>query len=220
MSSSFREIRIADIVLPEYIRESGMDNYSITELADSISEHGIMQPPRVVAVEEEVCKFRLVFGLRRLQAAKVAGLEHIVCDVAHDDGYIKTAQQQLIENLHRVDISPLELAEQVMILSSYSKGISQEDVGKMCNLSRERVNRLIQMDKLPRACRKYFVDNPSDEDRKPLREGHGAEIIRLLGKSEKEIVDAIKKTYKEQMSVKQLRAYIGKLLGDGKSKNL
>ena len=76
MSSSFREIRIADIVLPEYIRESG--------------------------------------------------------------------------------------AEQVMILSSYSKGISQEDVGKMCNLSRERVNRLIQMGKLPRACRKYFVDNPND----------------------------------------------------------
>jgi ParB family chromosome partitioning protein len=101
----------------------------IKELADSIKEHGIIQP---LVVSKKGDSFQLIAGERRLRAAKIAGLKKVPVLIRSAD-----KQQQLevaiVENVQRSDLSALELAEAYMQLNTQfnlsNKQIAQK-VGK------------------------------------------------------------------------------------------
>src|SRR4030042_1424171 len=88
---------------------SRFDEEEIAELAVSIREHGIIQP-LIVKQDSTTNDYILIAGERRLQAARIAGLERVpvILREANDQELIELA---LIENVQRADLSSLEMAE-------------------------------------------------------------------------------------------------------------
>lgn len=105
----------------------------LTELADSIRNQGILQPPLVRAVGDG---YELVVGHRRLRAAKLAGLREM--PVLVTEMTPQAAQEaRLAENLQRQDVGPLELADGYAKLMKY--GLTGEQVAKRLGIHRSSV---------------------------------------------------------------------------------
>ena len=105
------EIKLADIVPNPANPRKYFDEESLTELAQNILEHGVLQPVTVREIPEaDGRKYELVFGERRFRAAKIAGLETIPCMVRNlnDDAAFDL---MVSENLARENILPSEEAE-------------------------------------------------------------------------------------------------------------
>ena len=83
---------------------------SLESLAASISEMGILQPLIVRPVEGSEDQYELIAGERRLRAASLAGLEFVPVLVQDDVNDRLSLEQAVVENLHRVDLHPLEEA--------------------------------------------------------------------------------------------------------------
>lgn len=118
---------------------------ALHELADSIKEHGIIQPITVRKLSEK--HFQLISGERRLRASKIAGLTSI-------PAYIRTANDQqmlemgLIENIQRQDLNPIEIALSYKRLMKECE-IRQEDLGKRVGKDRTTVNNYVRLLRLP-----------------------------------------------------------------------
>jgi ParB family chromosome partitioning protein len=103
----------------------------LESLADSIREIGGIIDPLTVAYDEKENVFRIISGERRYRAAKMAGLEKLPCIIKTDEPK-KSLFLQLIANLQREDINPLE--ESAAIRSLVEKfGYSQANVAKILN---------------------------------------------------------------------------------------
>ncbi|MDR1805495.1 MAG: ParB/RepB/Spo0J family partition protein [Clostridium sp.] len=121
------------------------DDDALRELADSIREHGVLQPLLVRPRAEG--GYRLVAGERRYRAARLAGLEEVPVVIRElDDSQAMAAA--LIENLQREDLNPLEEAQGYKELIE-KLGITQEQAAKSVGKSRSAVAnslRLLDMD--------------------------------------------------------------------------
>lgn len=112
-NSTLEVISIDKIELSNTNPRKSFDQKALNELAQSIKEHGILQPVLVRPVndkEESFEQFELVCGERRYRAAKLAGLEEIPVNirVLTDD---EAFELQIIENLERKDVHPLDEAD-------------------------------------------------------------------------------------------------------------
>ena len=120
--SQVTDLKIVDIVPNPANPRKYFDEESLSELAQNIREHGVLQPVTVREIPESGSrKFEIVFGERRFRAAKIAGLETLPCMVRelNDD----TAFDLMIsENLARSDIRPSE--EAVAFKKILDKGIN------------------------------------------------------------------------------------------------
>ncbi|MGH2446859.1 MAG: ParB/RepB/Spo0J family partition protein, partial [Candidatus Limnocylindria bacterium] len=104
--AQIREIPVAKILPNPAQPRLSYDEESLTELADSIREHGVLQP---ILVRPIGSQFELIAGERRWRASKMAGRDAIPAIVAEFDD--QTALEvSIIENLQREDVSPLEEA--------------------------------------------------------------------------------------------------------------
>jgi ParB family transcriptional regulator, chromosome partitioning protein len=104
--AQIREIPVAKILPNPAQPRLSYDEESLTELADSIREHGVLQP---ILVRPAGGKFELIAGERRWRASQMAGRESIPAIVVEFDE--QTALEvSIIENLQREDVSPLEEA--------------------------------------------------------------------------------------------------------------
>ncbi|ODU08185.1 MAG: hypothetical protein ABS84_14115 [Rubrivivax sp. SCN 71-131] len=97
------------ILRPQIRTRNGFDEPSLRELAASIRENGILQPI-VVAPTEDVDRYHLIAGERRLLAAELAGLSEIPATI-RTGTQAELAIMQAVENLQRVDLSALDIAE-------------------------------------------------------------------------------------------------------------
>lgn len=105
------ELRIEEIRVIRNVRRH-FDEEGLQQLAQSILDHGIIEPliVRFVLQESGQTEYHLVAGERRLRAAKIAGLERVPVIVRAFDS-ATAAKVQLLENLQRQDIDPIEEAE-------------------------------------------------------------------------------------------------------------
>lgn len=128
-TSVAEHIDVSKIITNPLQPRSEFDSGQLKELADSIKEHGVIQP---LVLSKKGDSFQLIAGERRLRAAKLAGLRKVPAIIRSAD-----KQQQLevaiVENVQRSDLSALELAEAYMQLSTQfnlsNKQIAQK-VGK------------------------------------------------------------------------------------------
>jgi ParB family transcriptional regulator, chromosome partitioning protein len=123
---------------------TGFADDTLEALARSIQEVGVLQPVIVRRVEEG---YALVAGERRLRAAKVAGLATIPA-VVRDSDDADSLREALIENLHREDLGPLELAEAFQELLE-DLGATQEELAERLSVSRPHVTNTIRLLQLP-----------------------------------------------------------------------
>lgn len=119
---------------------------SLEELADSIRQHGVMQPI-TVALSSIEGRFTLVVGQRRLAAAKLAALERIpaIFDAKGAAGSPTRSIRQLVENVQRRDLNPLEEAKALRGILDASPGMTQDELAKQVGRSRPAVTNLLRI---------------------------------------------------------------------------
>ena len=142
--SDIVEVKISELRSNPYQPRKTFNEETLRELADSILEHGIIEP---VIVKKTIKGYELVAGERRTKAAKLAGLETIPA-VVRDFNDQEMMEIALIENIQREDLNPIEEA------SAYQKiielgGFTQEEFAKKFGKSRSHVTNMLGLLSLP-----------------------------------------------------------------------
>ena len=117
----------------------------ITELAETIKKHGLIQP---ITVRKYNGRYQIVSGERRTRAAKVAGLIEINAYVHELLSDKNMSEWALIENIQRVDLNPIELAESYQSLLEIH-GYTHEDLSETLGKSRSAITNVLRLLKLP-----------------------------------------------------------------------
>ena len=135
-------VRMADIDPNPYQPRGGMNADRLAELAESIRTHGVIQP-LIVRISEQPDRYTLIAGERRLQASRMAGLEHVPVIVkdAADQAMLELA---LVENVVRSDLSPIEEAHAYRQLIE-EFGLTQASVAARVGRSRVSVTNTIRL---------------------------------------------------------------------------
>ena len=146
-----------------------LDENNLRELADSIREHGILQP-LIVTYDQQGSQYTLIAGERRWRAAKLAGLETVPVLVR------QVTEQQLlelalIENLQRSDLLPLETAEAYRNLHE-DFGLTHEEIAARVGKSRVAVTNTIRLLNLPETIRESLAEQK-------ISEGHARAMLAL-----------------------------------------
>lgn len=109
---------------------------SIDDLARSIRSQGILQP--LLVTHAGPATFKVLAGHRRLEAAKVAGLQNVPCVVRDGVEPTDEAAIMLIENMQRVQLEPVEKAEAIAAI--IGQGYTQTDVARMLGVTPTTIN--------------------------------------------------------------------------------
>lgn len=150
---------------------------SISTLADSIREHGILQPILVRPMESG--GYQIVAGERRWRAARMLGLDEVPVNIKELSD-VETMQIAIIENLQRENLNPVEEAAGYSeLIENY--GMTQEQVGKMVGKSRSAVANAVRLLSLPQRVLKMLENGE-------LSSGHAK---ALLGFEDEEMMLAI-----------------------------
>lgn len=183
-----------------------MKEANLQELAESIREHGVLQPV-LVTTEPGRDEYYLVAGERRLRAAKIAGLEMIPA-IIRSVSEQERLELALIENLQREDLSPLETAEAYhQLIEDF--GLRHEDIAIRVGKSREAVTNTLRL------------LNLSDEAKKALSNGEISEghARALLGLHHETAQNSVLKVVLEQgLTVRQTEELVRKLSGERSQK--
>ncbi len=140
-----------------YQPRKNFDEESLKELADSIKEHGLLEP-LIVKKSDDI--FEIICGERRFRACQLASLNEVPCLVRDDldsNGYALA----LIENIQREDLNPLEMAEAFKQMLEECH-ISQEELAKTLGKSRSTVTNIIRLNNLQDDVKKMVVANQID----------------------------------------------------------
>jgi ParB family chromosome partitioning protein len=142
------------------------DEASLTALAESLAERGVLQP--VLVRPRPGGSYELVAGERRWRAARLAGLETMPALVQQrdDDASLEVA---LIENMAREDLNPVEAARAVAALVE-ELGLTREEVGRRVGRSRVAISNLLRLLDLPDEALELV-------ERGDLSEGHGRALL-------------------------------------------
>ena len=143
--SGSRMLRITEIEPRSDQPRKTFDEQALSELADSISEHGLIQP--IVVREHGNGYYSIIAGERRWRASKLAGLTEVPVVILNVDD-AKASELALVENIQREDLSPVEEAEAYKALSErYS--LTQEQISKRVGKSRAEIANKLRLLELP-----------------------------------------------------------------------
>lgn len=142
------------------------DPEHLERLADSIRQHGVLQP---VVVRRAGSRYQLVVGERRWRATQQAGLATIPAVIAEVDERDRL-ELALIENIQRHDLNPIELAHAFLALSE--GGTTQEEIGRRVSLDRSTVANHLRLLELPRELQ-------ADLEAGQLSMGHAKALLQL-----------------------------------------
>jgi ParB family chromosome partitioning protein len=146
---------------------SRFDDGTLSELAASIREVGILQP---IVVRRAGQGYEVVTGERRLRAAKLAGLATVPI-VLRDSDDSDLLREALIENIHREDLNPIELGEAFRQLLD-ELGLKQEELADRVGVSRSHIANTIRLLALPLEVQQLLTDEK-------LSAGHARALLAL-----------------------------------------
>ncbi len=176
-SSHKSSIRIAQIDPKGDQPRKNFDSELLSQLADSIATHGVLQP--ILVREMPLGRFQIVAGERRWRAAKLAGLSEIPAIVIEGDEK-KAAQLAMIENIQRENLNPLEEAMGYRALSA-DYGMTQEEIAAEIGKSRSAIANALRLLELPEALLSKVADGL-------ITAGHARAILSLKRESDKTLL--------------------------------
>jgi ParB family chromosome partitioning protein len=176
------------------------DDESIDALARSIQEVGVLQP---VVVRRSSDGYELVAGERRLRAARKAGLATIPAVVRESDD-TEALREALIENIHREDLGPLELAEAFRELLE-ELGVTQEALAERLGMSRPHIANTIRLLGLPSGVQELLADGR-------ISAGHARALLSL--DDEEAQVSLALRAAAENLSVREVEELVRNYSGD------
>lgn len=192
-----QEVDIELITANPYQPRKEFSDEKLTELSESIREHGVIQP---LIVRQVNGKYELIAGERRLRASKLAGLTKVpvVIREMSDETMMEVA---LVENLQREDLNPIEEAEAYRRLMNEFH-LTQEEISKKVGKSRPAIANFLRLLNLPSEIR-------DDLARGTLTMGHARALLGL--KTAEEQKHAWSKIQKQNLSVRETEELIHRL---------
>ena len=192
--SDIVEINLDEIRSNPYQPRKTFDEESLKELAESIKEHGVVQP---IIVKKSIKGYELVAGERRTKASRLAGLSTIPAIIRefNDEEMMEIA---LIENIQRENLNPIEeaLAYENIIKAT---GMTQEKIAQKFGKSRSYVTNMLGLLNLP------------SETKELVEKGEiSASHARVLSKmeDEKQINDIAKKVVNDKINVREIEELV------------
>ena len=180
------------------------DEAALAELADSIREHGIIQPLTVRKLSSGY--YQIIAGERRWRAARLAGLRDVPVVIIEADDR-KAMALALIENLQREDLNPMEEAEGFRVLMDRYE-MTQEQAAAQVGKSRSAVANALRLLALPPALRTWVEEGQ-------LSAGHARALLPLEQKLQEQ---AAKTVLDSGLSVRQTEQLVKRLQSVKKEK--
>ena len=170
---------------------------ALEEVADSIRQHGVLQP---LSVRRVGSGYELIAGERRLRAAQMAGLGEIPCIVMNMDDR-ESAMTAMVENLQRQDLDFVEEAQGISALLQHWD-MSQEQVARLLGKSQSAVANKLRL-------LRHSTEVLQRLRESGLTERHGRALLKL--KTEEEKLAAISVIVQQSMNVARAEKYIQEL---------
>jgi len=172
------------------------DDKALAELASSITAYGVLQP--LVVTREGSGKYNIIAGERRWRASQLAGLKTVPVIVRSSEE-LEQLEIALIENVQRVDLSPLEQATSIERLHQQFS-FSYNDIAERLGKATTTINNIVRLLQLPDEAKEALRQNQ-------ISEGHARSILALKGLPDKqqELLNAI---IKYGWSVRQAEQFV------------
>ena len=209
-----KELRINEVEPDIAQPRKQFDNEKLTQLAESIKQHGIIQP---IIVRKDKDTYKIVAGERRWRAAKIAGIKSIpVIEGEFSD--VQAAEIALIENLQRQDLNPIEEADAYdALIKRYS--LTQEQIALAVGKSRSAIANSVRLLSLDAKVKEYVANSD-------ISSGHARALLTVenrigqLELAEKIINDDLNVRQTEKLVKKHLKGvkeYRKKMKSDAES---
>ncbi|MEX2103702.1 MAG: ParB/RepB/Spo0J family partition protein [Bacilli bacterium] len=196
-SEAVTEIEIKQLRPNPYQPRKHFEHSRIEELAQSIKEHGLIQP---IIVRKVLRGYEIVAGERRYRAAQMAKLEHIPA-VVREMTEQQVMEVAIIENLQREDLNVMEVAEayQKLMIEFH---LTQEELALKVGKSRPHVANFLRLLQLPHIIQEYV-------SRGTLSMGHARAILGI--KDNQHMMAIAKRAIEEEWSVRELEEWIQRI---------
>lgn len=194
-SSNLNEIEISNIEPNPNQPRREFDQEALQELANSISEVGIIQP--ITLRQMENGKYQIIAGERRWRASQLAGLTTIPAYIrtVEDEGVMEMA---LVENIQREDLNAIEVALAYQHLAE-TTGMTQEKISKRVGKSRAAVTNFLRLLKLPAQVQMALKNHEIDM-------GHARALLAIDSPSAQ--IKLFKEIQKQQYSVRKVEEMV------------
>jgi ParB family chromosome partitioning protein len=176
---------------------------ALLELSESIKQYGIFQP---LLVQEKDDYFQIIAGERRWRAAKMAGVKEIPVIVrALTEREI--AEIQLLENIQREDLNPIEIAEGYKeLIEKYD--MTQDELAERVSKSRTAITNALRLLKLDERVRKMVIDEM-------ISTGHARAILGITDLDKQ--YEFAQRVFDEKLSVREVEREVKKINSDKKN---
>ena len=182
---------------PEQPRKT-FDGVALAELADSIREYGIVQP---LVITPGASGYHIIAGERRWRAAQLAGLPTVPA-VVRTTQEIERLELAIIENVQRVDLTPLELAVSIERLHQQFN-LGYDEIGKKLGKAMTTVFNTARLLQLPEDARDALADGQ-------ISEGHARQILALKDNTEAQ-AELLRLITSNGWNVRQAERYVTSL---------
>lgn len=183
-------IDVADLEPNPLQPRSAWDDDNLQELANSIAEHGIIQP---LIVSRGVQKpFQIIAGERRMRAAQLAGLTEVPA-LVREVSSVQALELALVENVQRADLNAIEEALAYRQLQ-VEFDLTQEQISKRVGKSRSAVANAVRLLEAPEPIRLAVVQGH-------ITAGHARALLGLAGSVQQ--IAALEEVLKDGLSVRQ-----------------
>ena len=192
--SDIKQIKLSEIRSNPYQPRRTFNEDSLNELAESIKEHGIVQP---IIVKKAIKGYELIAGERRTKASRIAGLETIPA-IIKDFNDNEMMEIALVENIQREDLNPIDEALAYENIIKISK-MTQEEFAAKFGKSRSHVTNMLGLLKLPDKTKDLISEGK-------ISMGHARCLSKLS--DEDKIYELQDKIVREGISVRELEKII------------
>ena len=204
-TSSSEKIKLVDIVPNKDQPRKKFNEAALKELADSISQHGIIQPLLVRPLSGGT--YQIIAGERRWRASRMAGIKEVpvvIKELSDEEASVLS----MIENLQREDLNAIEEAAGIKYLMS-KYGLTQEEVSEKVGKSRSAIANSLRLLKLPSSISEYVSDGI-------ITAGHAKALLPL--EDEEKMILLCNNIIKENLSVRDVEKAVKEMMTEKKQK--
>jgi ParB family chromosome partitioning protein len=199
-----------DLIVPNPMQpRQALDGETLQELADSIREHGLIQPLIVTSIQDPAsdAQYQIIAGERRWEAAKMVGLTRVPVIVKEATPQ-EMLELALVENIQRADLNPLEEAAAYQQLMD-DFGLTQAQVAEKVGKSRVTVANSVRLLRLPDEIKRALAEGQ-------ISEGHARALLALNKRANQ--LKGLEATVKKGLSVRQTEEMVRRMVASAQPK--